>query len=308
MAVALLSMPAVGGCADLKTVRAQLSMKTKRTGKALVLWFSQTGYTKRNGRLLANRLEKLGLNVTASEMREFEVKLMEEYDLIVIGSPVFYYDTPDFVKSWIASLPHLNGTAVAAYVTFGGPEGNQDNAVCSILESLAKRGGVPIGAKAFMNMSAYPLSWSENKVGKKTWMARHLPNEETYSRVRQYAVHLVDQINKGNETVFTRRLTIREASTWLGLIYWTKVFVSNHSIVEENCLGCGTCVEKCPADAIDQAAFQVDTDACVMCFGCVNNCPAQAIHMEYGGRRVIGYKDFMRMKNLMIKEPEELGI
>ena len=81
-----------------------------------------------------------------------------------------------------------------------------------------------------------------------------------------------------------------------------------HSIVKEKCIECGTCVEKCPAHAIDLAAFPVDRDACVLCFGCINNCPAQAVHMEYSGERVIGYRDFMKRKNLIIKEPEELSL
>ena len=52
-------------------------------------------------------------------------------DLIVMGSPVFYYDVPGYVKNYIRSWPDLNRTPVAAYVTFGGPEGNQHNAAAT---------------------------------------------------------------------------------------------------------------------------------------------------------------------------------
>jgi len=292
---------------SLKTVGAKIAMKTTRTGKALILWFSQTGYTERHGKLLAVRLEKLGLKVTSGELRNFEVNENEGFDLIVIGSPVYYYDTPDYVKTWIRALPRLKGTPVAAYVTFGGPEGNQDNAVFSILEILAEKGGVPVGAQTFMNMSSFPLSWSEAHVSEKVWMSRHLPNQETYDSVRDYAEYLVNQINQGKKAEFSRQLTMRETLTWIGPIYWTKKFVKNHSIVKDDCIECGTCVEKCPVDAIDLSTFEVDTDVCVFCCGCINNCPAQAVYMEYSGKRVIGYKDFMKKKNLSITEPEELS-
>ncbi len=33
---------------------------------------------------------------------------------VIIGSPVFYYDTPDYVKGFISSLPDLNGIPVAS--------------------------------------------------------------------------------------------------------------------------------------------------------------------------------------------------
>jgi ferredoxin len=308
MAAAVLAMPAVSGCVDMRPIRGNVPMKSVRTGRALVLWFSQTGYTERNGRLLAHRLGKLGMNVTASEMRSFDRQRMRDFDLIVIGSPVFYYDTPAYVKAWIKTLPELKGTPVAAYVTFGGPEGNQHNAACSILGLLAEREGVPVGANAFMNMSSFPLAWSDEEVHEKTWMSRHLPNEETYGRVREYAGYLVNQVNQAKDATFSKRLTVREVSTWFGPIWWTKKFVKNHSIVEDDCIGCGTCVEKCPAGAINLSAFRVDRDACVLCFGCVNNCPAQAVHMEYSGERVIGYRDFMNKNNLIITEPEELSV
>lgn len=308
MAAAVLSMPTTAGCADMQPIRAKVPMKTARTGRALVLWYSQTGYTERYGRLLAHQLERLGMKVASSEIRRFDLQGMAEFDLIVIGSPVYYYDTPDYVKAWMGSLPGLEGTPVAAYVSFGGPEGNQHNAACSILQVLVEKEGVPIAQTAFMNMSAFPLSWSEEKVHEKTWMSRHLPDEETYDRVRAYAVYLAIQVKEGKAAEFSKRVTLRECTTYLGPTWWTKKFVKNHSIVREKCVECGTCVEKCPAHAIDPAAFQVDRDACVLCFGCVNNCPAQAVYMEYGGEQVIGYKDFMKMKNLIIKEPDELSV
>ncbi len=306
VAAAALSIPSAIGCVDTSPIRGKVAMKTGRTGEALVLWFSQTGYTERNGKLLAYRLAKLGMKVTASEIRQFDTKGMGDFDLIVVGSPTFYYDTPTYVKKWIGTLPELKGTPVAAYVTFGGPEGNQHNAACSILECLVERGGVPIAQTAFMNMSAFPLSWSGDKVHEKTWMSRNLPNEGTYDRVREYAVFLALQVKEGKGAEFAKRVTLRETSIWFNPIWWTKKFVKNHSILKEKCIECGKCVEKCPVDAIDLSAPRVDRETCVLCFGCINNCPVEAVHMEYGGEKVIGYRDFMKMKNLSVKEPAEL--
>ncbi len=307
VAAAALSVPATAGCITIKEIAPRVPMKSKRTGKALVLWYSQTGYTRRNGRLMGAHLKKLGYKVTASEIREFQVQDMENFDLIVIGSPVFYYDTPEFVKTWIQTLPDLKGTPVAAYVTFGGPEGNQNNAVFSILDQLTQRGGVPIGARTFMNMSSFPLAWAEEEVHEKTWMSRHLPNQDTYDRVREYAAFLADQLEQGKSAEFSKQLTAREMVTWLAPIYWTKRFVKDHSILAKECIECGTCVEKCPANAIDLAEYKVDTESCVLCFGCINNCPANAVYMEYGGNQVVGYHSFMKEKNLTITEPEELS-
>jgi hypothetical protein len=93
-------------------------------------------------------MENRRIKTTSSELRDYDERGINDFDLIVIGSPVFYYDTPSHVKAWIKSLPDLKGTSVASYVTFGGPEENQHNAACSILECLTENKGVPIAMKA----------------------------------------------------------------------------------------------------------------------------------------------------------------
>ncbi len=65
-------------------------MKTGSAENVLVLWYSQTGYTERCGRLLAKTFENSGLMVASSELRDYDKKGDLDYDLIVIGSPVYY--------------------------------------------------------------------------------------------------------------------------------------------------------------------------------------------------------------------------
>ncbi|MDU9375994.1 Ferredoxin-2 [Methanocorpusculaceae archaeon Sp1] len=51
---------------------------------------------------------------------------------------------------------------------------------------------------------------------------------------------------------------------------------------KDKCTGCATCVDICPAAAIeleDDIAV-VDASGCVDCETCVDECPESAIHME----------------------------
>lgn len=53
------------------------------------------------------------------------------------------------------------------------------------------------------------------------------------------------------------------------------------AVVDENkCIGCGACVEECPAAAIslnEQGIAVVDKEKCTGCGRCARSCPVEAI-------------------------------
>ena len=51
-------------------------------------------------------------------------------------------------------------------------------------------------------------------------------------------------------------------------------------IDRDECVGCGTCVDECPEEAIsmdDEEIAVVDADKCNECGTCVEACPSEAI-------------------------------
>ena len=52
---------------------------------------------------------------------------------------------------------------------------------------------------------------------------------------------------------------------------------------EDNCLGCGTCEDVCPADPnvfeLQEVSKVVHPEACIPTYECVNACPAQVIRL-----------------------------
>ena len=58
-------------------------------------------------------------------------------------------------------------------------------------------------------------------------------------------------------------------------------------VIEEDCIGCGTCVDICPMKAIEleDAVSQIDKSRCIGCGLCAHHCPEDAIKLTHTGLR-----------------------
>ena len=51
--------------------------------------------------------------------------------------------------------------------------------------------------------------------------------------------------------------------------------------ITDECLGCGTCLESCPSEAIIEGEiYVIDQEKCTQCGTCVESCPTEAIVEE----------------------------
>jgi ferredoxin/flavodoxin len=277
-------------------------IKTRSPKRVLILWYSQTGQTRRYARLIGCILKGKGLEADVRDMQAFDRNLLPNYDLIVVGTPVFYYDTPSNVSEWLKWIPSIKGTPVAAFVSFGGPEGNQHNASTHILKLMAGKGGVPVGRNAFRNIASYPTpQWnSPNQIS-----GQHLPNTETFDQVSRFTAEFLNRISHGETISVGYEASFREGLRWLPLVRMNKKVISKHTVDAEKCIGCQTCVKKCPTNAINPSRQTIDRDKCLACFGCLNNCPADAVVMEYRGERLYGFPEYLKRNKITLMEPPE---
>ena len=51
---------------------------------------------------------------------------------------------------------------------------------------------------------------------------------------------------------------------------------------DQECTGCGICVDVCPAEAISlvEGVATVDPEKCTQCLSCLDECPVEAITEE----------------------------
>ncbi len=273
---------------------------------AAVIWYSQTGNTERAGKLIAKTLETNGIKTNFSEYRNFDQKSLGNYDIIIAGSPVYYYDVPSNFKNWLRSIPEITGTSVASFVTFGGEGGNQHNTSRTLVELLADKGGIPVGAAEFGNMSTFAITWSTGNA-KRVLKYKHRPDQNTFYTIRQYTSLILKNINQEMSFNINKNIDFREMIKGTPSIWGTKLFINSHTIDKTKCIECETCTEKCPVAAIDIENGNVDDDLCIACLGCVNNCPSQAMDMEFLNKKVYGFNEFVKRNKIKISEPDEFN-
>jgi len=60
-------------------------------------------------------------------------------------------------------------------------------------------------------------------------------------------------------------------------------------VEEDSCVGCGTCVEKCPMEAIElvENIAVIDGSRCIGCGVCVHHCPEEAMNLDRTGNREV---------------------
>lgn len=294
---------AMAGCASCSSdMRTHVPMKTKTPKKNLVLWFSQTGHTGRIGRLIGHEWQKAGLSVEMAEYRDIDKASLSQYDLIAIGSPVNYFDVPVNLKQWLNGISRIDGVPVAAFVTFGGAGGGQHNTACGLLELMADKGGVPVGMETFSNMSTFAPTWSLGNE-ERTLAYKHLPNDTTYRQARKFSADVLRAVNSGRSVEFEREFGTDTLMRKVPQIWFTKLMISNHMIDKDVCINCGTCVDKCPVNAIDLEKQAIDDERCIACLGCINNCPANAVKMNFLGKPVYGFNELLKRKQIKIIEP-----
>jgi len=293
----------VPGCVTGSVRPRSLVLKSRQPKTALVFWYSQTGHTKRYGKVIARVLEKNGLAVISGDVRELKGMSMADFDLVVAGSPVHYYDAPEYLKSWIAGVDRIDGAAVAAYSSFGGPGNNQYNTACTVLQGLIEKGGVPVGIRSFGNMSTFAPTWSMGNEAR-ILKYRHLPDQETYHTVARFASDVLEGIKTAQFIEPDKEFGLDEIMRSFPMVSGTKLMVGTHTINPTLCAGCGICVDKCPVGAVNPETASVNTDDCIVCMGCVNNCPEGAVSMTFMGKKVVGFFIFLKQQGIEIKAPD----
>jgi len=245
--------------------------------KTAIIYFSQTGNTEKVARAIARGLDEAGSFTQLTRLEEVSKVDLGQFDLISLGTPVFYYKEPFNVKDYIKGLPSLKGKFVFLFITTGG---HPTNTLIRMAKLFEKKGATVIATFQAFGYDTYPPYIGQDRMkGHPT--KRELKEAERFGRDLPGRLEKILSGDRSLLPGFKReygkffRLSLILKPPIIGLILPKK------TIIQEKCTRCGLCAEKCPVGNIELRPFPEFGKKCIYCYLCERICPEEAIFCDW---------------------------
>jgi ferredoxin/flavodoxin len=196
--------------------------------------------------------------------------IINQYDMIGLGFPVYGSSLPDLVFSWIDQLDrhHKNAFVFCTQMMYSG-----DGAAYA--GRLLKKKGFRITMQEHFNM---PNNIVDIPIFKRIKPYSH-------ERIHQYVMKKVHKCQYYIQNNIPYRKGSNPISLLLGLLqrvpyeaYEKRVISRVVKIDASLCVKCGECVDLCPVQNFKLEANGItQVGTCITCYRCINHCPQQAI-------------------------------
>jgi ferredoxin len=246
--------------------------------KALIVYFSQTGFTRRIAERICVGIAEVVGSCEMTTLEDLTESKRTEFDLIGLGTPVFYFQEPFHVQDFIEGLPEQEGRHWFPFCTHGSVLGNT---LASMTERLKKRGAVVVGthhtyADGTLPFYPHPTLTTGHPDAIEEDEARAF-GREIAERSRRVAAGESDLVPEPEAV----------AEEWVqaaaGLTpEFLRAVMPPLRIDAEKCTLCRECEGNCPVQGIDVEADPPRIqDPCVFCWHCAKTCPTLAIEGDW---------------------------
>jgi flavodoxin/ferredoxin len=263
--------------------------------KTLIISFSQTGNTEKIGR----RIQEGVINTTGQcdfiPLNEIDISSLKTYDLIGIGSPVFFYKEPFNVRDFITFLPDLNGQNWFVFCTHGNVIGNFFPSVASRLKNKNANVIGYFHSYAGITVPYYPEF---------SYTSGH-PDSHDLEQATIFGHTIADlspKIKDGTSPLIPTPEPV-SSEEWIKESQilsedYLKQVTPKFTYSPDTCIKCYKCRDNCPVDGIDIEKTPVLLqDPCIFCYRCITICPTLSINANwktYIERAPSNYKRYKR--------------
>lgn len=246
--------------------------------KAVIVYFSQTGNTEKVARAIARGIEEVDNPCTLISLKELDLEILRDYDLIGIGTPVFYFQESWNVREFIGKLSFLKEKCSFVFCTHGGQDANT---LPRMAEGLKERGLLVLGGLSTRGYDSFQ-PYIEFNYSKGHPDAEDLREAEEFGRkmVRNYGL-----VKEENRLDVLPEFRFKFSLLHLASLWLTKERVNKRlpriRIEKEKCLQCGKCAEICPSGIIELNPYPLRNQDCIRCYYCEKICPGKAIIVNW---------------------------
>ena len=248
--------------------------------KVLIIYFSQTGNTEKIAKPIKKGILRSGNTCKIEKIKGINIDKLENYDLIGIGTPTFFYREPTNVMNFIQDLKATNRKHCFLFCTHGSLIGNT---FYYMNEELTKKGYIVIGtfdSYGYTSIQFYP----------EPMHTEGHPDQIELKEADEFGETICEislKIHNG-ETALIPKFELISKTWWslqsnqLTLDILRKIS-PKFTINIDKCTKCLTCQEACPTDAINVEVIppEIQNEGCIFCWYCEKACPEGAIEADW---------------------------
>ncbi|MBM3155885.1 MAG: hypothetical protein FJ004_01200 [Chloroflexi bacterium] len=243
--------------------------------KGLIIYFSQGSTTARISEAIASSLRLAGYEMDMCNIKDELPPDIGSYDLLGIGSPVYWYRPPFNITDCLNKLPNLKGLPTFTFVLYGTYRGDTSTKIRRI---LASKGARDVG---YFHCRGADYFLGYLKMGY-LFSPGH-PTEREIAQARDFgqevAAHIADKQYvkpKDDQPPGTMyRLERFMANRWMCKHIFSRLFTADI----KKCSSCGLCIILCPTGNItwNKRGYPSWGRNCMVCFTCEMKCPEDAV-------------------------------
>lgn len=238
--------------------------------KCLIVFYSLSGTTSKIAELLVPGLSS-EYSVDLINITEHKNIDYSNYDLIGIGTPVYYYRPSYPILEAMEDLPDLMNKPVFTFLLFGMVSFDAFHYLERIIQ---KKNGRIIGHEEF---TGEDLFYGYMKLG--YLFSPDRPSKDDFSKAREYSQAILENLKGNNIKVKTVRPGIVYVLERFSFTRLFNNYIHTYMFRAANaCDACGICVKSCPMNNVTIVNGKpVWGHNCIGCYNCELKCPKEAI-------------------------------
>jgi flavodoxin/ferredoxin len=267
-------LPAQDRAKIIGHLKAQKSSSERAINmKCLIIYYSLTNATSQIAESISMGLKKTGFDIRLFNIKDGNPPDLQEFDLLGIGTPVYYFQIPINVLECLDRLSNKNKIKSFAFLLNGSYAWN---AGAMLKKAMLKR-GFSICGWFYNNGAGYFLPY--NKLG--CLASPDSPTSEDLARAQKfgYDIGTASSANTWPEQTISPPIIYRLEQVMTKRVMIRSVFQKLFYLNKRKCIKCGICIKGCPVHNLNRSSegFPHWNRSCIMCLSCESHCPENAI-------------------------------